>query len=66
MPIEAIGIGPHTLYFPYPPKIPESPVKELPEALGLVVLPKVVVPEFVIVHDGIPTNNARAKLLGAL
>lgn len=56
MPVESISIAPHTLYFPYPPKIPEDAVKELPEADEFVVLPNVVVPEFIIVHDGVPTN----------
>jgi len=58
MPVETISIAPHTLYFPYPPKIPESDVKELPESREFAVLPNVVIPEFIIVHDGVPTNAA--------
>lgn len=55
-----IDIEEHTLYGIFPPKIPEDDVKPLPPSLGLVVLPNPVVPEYVIVHEGIPTNtNAR-------
>lgn len=57
-PIESIDIYPHTLYAEFPPKIPEDPVKPLPESLGFVVLPQVVIPEFVIVHAGDPTDTA--------
>ncbi len=53
-----IVIPPNTLYGTYPPKIPESEVKELPPASGFVVLPEPVIPEFVIVHAGVPTNSA--------
>jgi len=51
-------IGPHTLWGIFPPKIPESEVKELPFPSGLVVLPQPVVPEFVVVHLGAPTDNS--------
>lgn len=46
----------HTLYEEYPPKIPESEVKPVDES-GEIVLSRVVVPEFVIVHDGAPTDS---------
>lgn len=46
----------HTLYGNYPPKIAESEIKPLDES-GEIVLSRVVVPEFVIVHDGAPTDN---------
>jgi hypothetical protein len=55
---EEIHIGPHTLWGEYPPKIPEDPVKELPDESGFIVLPEPVVPEFIIVHDGDPNNAA--------
>lgn len=48
-----IAIGPHTLYGDYPPKIPEEEVKTVTET-GEIVLSRVVIPEFVIVHDGPP------------
>ena len=55
-PVESIEIEQHTLYGTFPPKIPEEAVKPLPEGKGFVVLPKVVVPEFIVVHTGVPTN----------
>lgn len=51
-----ILILPHTLWQSFPPKIPEDSVKPLPEGEGFVVLPEPVIPEFIIVHDGAPTN----------
>jgi len=53
---ENIPIEPHTLYGVFPPKIPESEVKPLPDSSGFVVLPQPVVPEFIIVHEGVPTD----------
>ncbi len=55
-PVEDIYIEQHTLYGIFPPKIPEEEVKPLPEGQGLVVLPNVVVPEFIIVHLGAPSD----------
>lgn len=51
-----ISISPHTLWGNFPPKIPEDPVKPLPDSTGFVVLPQPVVPEFVIVHRGVPAD----------
>ena len=53
-------IPPNTLWGDFPEKIPEDEVKPLPgfEEEGFVVLPNVVVPEFVIVHDGRPNEAA--------
>lgn len=54
-----IEIGPNTLWGDFPAKIPEDEVKPLPESDDdFVVLPNVVIPEFVIVHDGRPSENA--------
>ncbi|MDD3173848.1 MAG: peptidoglycan-binding domain-containing protein [Herbinix sp.] len=53
-------IPPHTLYGDYPPKIAEAEVKETKES-GEIVLSKVVIPEFVIVHDGPPTDTSAAN-----
>jgi hypothetical protein len=50
-------IPPHTLYGDYPPKIPEEEIKPTAET-GEIVLSRVVIPEFVIVHDGPPASNA--------
>lgn len=55
--VDEVSIGPPTLYGDYPPKIPESSIKNT-SAPGFVVLPEVVVPEFVIVHDGSPNNTS--------
>lgn len=53
---EDINIGPHTLYYDYPPKIPEEEIKPMDET-GEIVLSRVVIPEFVIVHDGVPDDS---------
>ncbi|MEG0855390.1 MAG: spore cortex-lytic germination protein SleC [Terrisporobacter sp.] len=47
----------HTLWGTYPPKIPESSLKPLPPPTGFVVLDEPVVPEFIVVHDGLPENT---------
>ena len=52
-----IDIGPHTLWGNYPPKIPESDLKPIPPPTGFVVLDNPVVPEFVVVHDGMPEDK---------
>jgi hypothetical protein len=57
-PPRVINIPPNTLYGSFPAKIPEAEVKPLPPATGFVVLPEVVIPEFIIVHDGVPSNSA--------
>lgn len=54
---ERIVIGPHTLFGNYPPKIAESEIKPTTET-GEIVLSRVVVPEYVIVHDGVPTDSS--------
>lgn len=54
----SISIGQHTLWGNYPPKIPEAEVKPLPETDGFVVLPKPVVPEYIVVHLGKPSDAA--------
>lgn len=47
----------HTLWGNFPPKIPESSLKPLPPPTGFVVLDEPVVPEFIVVHDGLPENT---------
>ena len=54
---QAINIEPHTLYGEYPPKIAEDEIKPIDD-LGEIVLRNVVVPEFVIVHDGTPADTS--------
>ena len=51
-------IGENTLYGTYPPKIPESDLKPLPPPTGFVVLDNPVVPEFIVVHDGLPNDSS--------
>lgn len=53
----SFSIPDHTLYGTYPPKISEESVKPLPSPSGLVILDKVVIPEFIVVHDGDPNDN---------
>ena len=53
---EKIVIGPHTLYYEYPPKVPESEIKPVNES-GEIVLSRVVIPEYIVVHDGPPSDR---------
>ena len=55
---ENIDIPYPTLWGDFPPKIPESEVKRLPFASNLVVLPETVVPEFIVVHAGVPSDRS--------
>lgn len=56
-PEETIVIPEHTLYGDYPPKIPEAEIKPMDES-GEIVLSRVVIPEFVVVHDGVPQDSS--------
>lgn len=49
-------INGHTLWEFYPPKIAEAEIKPLNES-GEIVLRQVVVPETIVVHDGVPTDS---------
>lgn len=51
-----IVIPDSTLYGNYPAKIPEDEVKPVADT-GEIVLSRVVIPEYVIVHDGPPGDN---------
>ena len=53
---EVIVIPDHTLYGIYPPKIPEAEIKPMDES-GEIVLSRVVIPEYVVVHDGVPDDS---------
>ena len=55
-PSDNIVIPGHTLYEEYPPKIPESEIKPVTET-GEIVLSRVVIPEFVVVHAGAPSDS---------
>lgn len=60
---EEYNIPPHTLYGDYPSKIPEAEIKPTPSTGGI-VLPEVVIPEFVVVHDGAPNTGAANYYVG--
>lgn len=53
---ELFVIPDHTLWGDYPPKIPESEIKTVDET-GEIVLSRVVIPEYVVVHDGPPSDR---------
>lgn len=55
-PISNIVIPANTLFGNFPPKIPEAEIKPMEET-GEIVLSRVVVPEYVIVHDGAPSDS---------
>lgn len=54
-PIDNVVIPPNTLFGDFPPKIAESEIKPLAES-GEIVLSRVVIPEFIVVHDGPPAD----------
>ena len=54
---DPVIIPEHTLYGSYPPKIAETEVKPVPES-GEIVLSRVVVPQTIVVHDGVPTDDS--------
>lgn len=56
-PVFPIVIPPHTLFGDYPPKIPEAEVKPVDES-GEIVLSRVVIPEYIVVHDGPPSDSS--------
>ncbi|MCM1494309.1 MAG: peptidoglycan-binding protein [Bacteroides sp.] len=49
-------IAGHTLWEEFPPKIPEAEIKPTNES-GEIVLNQVVVPEYIVVHDGAPSDS---------
>ena len=56
---QRIVIGPHTLFGEYPSKNPEAEIKPVNES-GEIVLSKVVIPEYIVVHDG-PVGDINAQ-----
>lgn len=54
---KVVIIPEHTLFGNFPPKIPEDEIKPMAET-GEIVLSRVVIPEFVIVHDGVPNDSS--------
>jgi hypothetical protein len=55
--VENILIPDHTLYGDYPSKIPEAEIKPTDES-GEIVLSRVVIPEYIVVHDGVPSDSS--------
>ena len=55
-----ILIPDHTLYGEYEAKIPEEEIKEVNES-GEIVLSRVVIPEYIVVHDGTPGDTTAAN-----
>jgi peptidoglycan hydrolase-like protein with peptidoglycan-binding domain len=53
---DVIVIPAHTLYGDYPAKIAEEEIKPVNET-GEIVLSRVVVPEYIVVHDGSPRDS---------
>ncbi len=53
---EVFVIPAHTLYGEYPPKIAEDEIKPVNES-GEIVLSRVVIPEYIVVHDGSPRDS---------
>lgn len=53
---KVVTIPAHTLFGEYPPKIPEDEIKTVAET-GEIVLSRVVIPEYIIVHDGAPGDQ---------
>lgn len=58
-PPDLIAIPDHTLYGMYPPKIAENEIKPV-NVSGEIVLDQVVVPEYIVVHDGPPRDTSAA------
>lgn len=52
-----INIPDHTLYGTYPSKIPEAEIQPVGNS-DEIVLNRVVVPQTVVVHDGVPTDSS--------
>lgn len=58
--IDSIVIPVNTLFGNFPAKIAESEIKPVSDS-GEIVLSKVVIPEFVVVHDGPPSDPNAAN-----
>ena len=54
---ELFVIPDHTLWGDYPPKIEEPEIQPVNES-GEIVLSRVVIPEYVVVHDGPPSDSS--------
>ena len=57
---DTVVIPAHTLYGSYPPKIAETETKPI-DVTGEIVLNEVVIPEFIVVHDGTPRDSSASN-----
>lgn len=57
---DPIIIPEHTLYGNYPPKIAETEIQPIGES-GEIVLSRVVVPQTIVVHDGVPSDASASN-----
>lgn len=53
---QTVVIPENTLYGDYPEKIPEKEIKPIDDS-GEIVLSRVVIPEYIIVHNGAPSDS---------
>lgn len=54
---EVINVPPPVLWGDYPEKEPEEEEKPIPDETGFVVLDNVVIPEYIVVKDGVPSGD---------
>lgn len=54
---EIINVPPPVLWGDYPEKEPEEEEKPIPDETGFVVLDNVVIPEYIVVKDGVPSGD---------
>ncbi len=55
---QVIVVEANQLWGDFPPKIPEAEVKPLPTGGGYIVLAEPVIPEFMVVHLGVPEDTS--------
>lgn len=53
----------HNLWYDYPPKLAESPIKAKALDSKLPEITEVFIPDNIVVHDGIPTNNSASNYI---
>lgn len=54
---ETINVPPPVLWGDYPEKEPEQESKPLPDETGFAVLDRIVIPEYIVVKDGVPSGD---------
>lgn len=54
-----INVPPPVLWGDYPEKETEEEVKEIPTETGFVVLDRIVIPEYIVVKDGVPSGGGQ-------